>query len=124
MRQLLPSRHCAGIPPGLTLIEVLIAMVVFTTGALALAATSAAIVRQMASSSQRAYAASSAGARSELFHAAGCGTSVSGTDQSRGVRSEWSVTRSVASQELDQRITRSTQFGTRGATFLSGVPCD
>ncbi len=124
MRQLPPSRRQDGNASGLTLIEVLIAMLVFTAGALALAATSAAIVRQMASSSQRAYAASSAGTRSELFHAAGCGTSVSGTDQSRGVRSDWSITRGVASQELDQRITRGTEFGTRGATFLSGVPCD
>ena len=42
---------------GLTLIELMIAILVFAIGALGLAATSAAILRQMASSAQRSRAA-------------------------------------------------------------------
>lgn len=109
---------------GLTLVEVLIAMLIFTVGALGLAAASATIARQMGLSAQRGYAASIAGTRSERFHATTCGAAGSGTEQTRGLRSEWNVERGAASAELDHRITRSTPFGIRADRFMSGAPCD
>ncbi|MEO5579919.1 MAG: prepilin-type N-terminal cleavage/methylation domain-containing protein [Gemmatimonadaceae bacterium] len=120
MRQSPPSRH----PAGLTLIEVLVAMMIFTVGALGLAAASATIARQMGASAQRGYAASISRLRSERFHAAPCGASGSGTEQSRGLRSEWSVDRNTISAELDNRVTRSTALGMRADRFMSGIPCD
>ena len=54
---------------GLTLVEVMIAILVFAIGALGLAATSAAILRQMASSAQRSRAAHLAASLDEKTHA-------------------------------------------------------
>jgi prepilin-type N-terminal cleavage/methylation domain-containing protein len=54
---------------GLTLIEVMIAILVFAIGALGLAATSAAIVRQMAASAKRSRAAHLAASLDEKTHA-------------------------------------------------------
>lgn len=55
---------------GLTLVEVMIAILVFAIGALGLAATSAAILRQMASSAQRSRAAHAAVSLDEKRQAA------------------------------------------------------
>ena len=54
---------------GLTLIEVMIAILVFAIGALGLAATSAAILRQMASSARRSQAARVSASLDEKSHA-------------------------------------------------------
>ena len=55
---------------GLTLVEVMIAILVFAIGALGLAATSAAILRQMASSAKRSRAAHLSASLDEKSHAA------------------------------------------------------
>ncbi|HUR00581.1 MAG TPA: prepilin-type N-terminal cleavage/methylation domain-containing protein [Gemmatimonadaceae bacterium] len=54
---------------GLTLIEVMIAILIFAIGALGLAATSAVILRQMASSAQRSRAAHLSASLSEKTRA-------------------------------------------------------
>jgi type IV pilus assembly protein PilV len=54
---------------GLTLVEVMIAILVFAIGALGLAATSAAILRQMAASARRSRAAHVAASLTERSHA-------------------------------------------------------
>jgi len=117
-------RRKARCPFGVTLIEVLIAMMIFTIGALGLAAASASIVRQMGSSDQRANAASTAGVRSERFHGSPCGITAVGTEQAGGLRSEWTVEKSRWSAEQDQRITRRTAFGLRADRFVTGRPCE
>jgi len=107
----------------LTLVEVMIAMVIFTIGALGLAAASAWIVRQMALNGQRAYAASAAGVRSERFHSGTCGSGGSGAELRRGLRLAWSVEPDAGFTRLDHRITRQTPFGLRTDRFMSGVIC-
>jgi len=54
---------------GLTLVEVMIAILVFAIGALGLAATSAAILRQMASNARRSMEARASAALDEKSHA-------------------------------------------------------
>ncbi len=108
---------------GLTLIEVMIAIMIFTVGALGLAATAGSIVRQMALNSQRDLAASIAGTRSERFHALPCPAESTGTEEFRGLQSEWSIERRTGSAEQSHRIVRSTPFGPSSDKFMSGVPC-
>jgi prepilin-type N-terminal cleavage/methylation domain-containing protein len=55
---------------GLTLVEAMIAILVFAIGALGLAATSAAVLRQMASSAKRSRAAHLTVSLDEKAHAA------------------------------------------------------
>jgi len=118
------SSHCTRNAKGLTVIEVMVAVVIFTVGALGLAASSATIVRQFAANAQRGAAASVAGSRAERFHAAGCGGFGAGAVWTQGLRSEWSSSAGSGSAELDHRIRRPTSFGLREDRFMSGVRCE
>ena len=105
---------------GFSLVEVVIAMLVFAVGGLGLAASAAAIAKQIAASGLRADAATIARSRSEAAHGAWCGSFSSGVAVMAGVRSEWSVTGSTLEQYLD----RSDAFGSHADRFISAIPCE
>ncbi|HEX2721954.1 MAG TPA: prepilin-type N-terminal cleavage/methylation domain-containing protein [Gemmatimonadaceae bacterium] len=108
---------------GLTLIEVIVAMLLFTIGALGLAAGSAVVVRQIASNTLRSNASSIALSRAEGVSAAGCTGASSGDERRLGVRSVWSSNTGPA-LTLDQTLERTSVTGIRSDRFLSAVPCD
>ena len=115
----MPAPH---VRKGLTLVEVIVAMLVFTVGALGLAAGSAVVARQIASTTLRANAMTIARSRAERASAQGCSASTSGEERRLGVRSVWrSSGGSVVT--LDQTLEWSTQSGVRSDRFLSSVPC-
>ena len=105
---------------GFSLVEVVIAMLVFAVGGLGLAASAAAIAKQIAASGLRADAATIARSRSEAAHGAPCGSFPGGEEVIAGVRSVWSVDGST----LDQHLDRSDAFGSHADRFISAVPCD
>ena len=108
---------------GLTLIEVIVAMLLFSTGALALAAGSAAITRQMTLSLLRSRSASFARVRDEIAHASGCSGITSGSETKQGIRAAWTVSGGSA-VTLDQTLERRGIGGLRTDRFLSTIPCD
>ena len=108
---------------GLTLVEVIVAMLVFSTGALGLAATSAVITRQMTTSLSRSRSAAFARERSETAHSMSCG-GISGGEETRdGIRASWTVVQGDL-VTLDQQLERSTRTSTVTDRFLSAVPCN
>ncbi|HMA21663.1 MAG TPA: prepilin-type N-terminal cleavage/methylation domain-containing protein [Gemmatimonadaceae bacterium] len=108
---------------GLTLIEVVVAILVFSAGALGLAAATAAITRQMTASLLRSRAAGIARTRDETAHASGCASVSGGAEAQQGVSSTWRVSPgSVVT--LDQDIERPTPIASRTDRFLSAIPCD
>jgi len=110
------SRH------GLTLIEVIVAMLLFSVGALGMAAASAAITRQMTISLLRSRAAATARTRDEEAHATGCAGIASGSETRQGITSTWTVLQGMTAS-IDQRIERRGLDGQRTDHFLSAVPC-
>ena len=104
---------------GFTLVEVVIAMLVFAVGGLGLAASAAVIAKQIASSTLRADAAAIARSRSEAAHGASCGSVTGGADVTAGIRSAWTVNGST----LEQRLDRSDAFGSHADRFISALPC-
>ena len=108
---------------GLTLIEVIIAMLVFTVGALGLAASSAAVARQLASSQQRSHSAQMAAARQEKLNAAPCASS-SGLEISWGITNNWASSKSASRVSLSQTLLRQDSKGRHIELFLAGAPCD
>ena len=108
---------------GLTLIEVIVAMLLFSTGALALAAGSAAITRQMTVSLLRSRASTIARTREEKAHAGGCAGIGSGSESSQGIRSAWTFS-SGPTATLDQALERRTISSQKTDRFLSAIPCD
>src|SRR5215210_7826806 len=77
---------------GYTLIEIIVALVVFTTGALGLAAGSAIVTRELGANGVRARAARIAKNRQEQVRSA-CRTARSGSENFGNLQSSWSVSR-------------------------------
>jgi Tfp pilus assembly protein PilV len=76
---------------GYTLIETIVALLLFTIGGLALVTTSALVGREMNTNAVRERAGRMAASRLEIL-GAGCRTAASGHETFRQVESEWSVT--------------------------------
>jgi Tfp pilus assembly protein PilV len=107
---------------GLTLIEIIAAMLLFATGALGLAATSAIITRQMNADLARSRSAAFARERSEKAHAAGCGAFSGGTESREGISASWTVA-GINAVSMDQQLERSSMRSLQSDRFLSAVPC-
>jgi type II secretory pathway component PulJ len=75
---------------GYTLIETIVALLLFTIGGLALVSTSALVGREMNTNAAREHAGRMAASRLEIL-GAGCRRAMSGRETSRQVESEWSV---------------------------------
>ncbi|MEO7822925.1 MAG: prepilin-type N-terminal cleavage/methylation domain-containing protein [Gemmatimonadaceae bacterium] len=108
---------------GYTLVEVIIALVVFTTGALGLAAGSAVVARELGTNGLRAEAARVAASRHEIVHSA-CRSSRSGSEARGQLTSAWTIspldsTRVVLAGSVSYQSAR----GTRGETYSATIGC-
>jgi Tfp pilus assembly protein PilV len=97
-------------------------MLVFSIGALGLAAGSAVIIRQMSASQARMHSATFARSRAEKFSAS-CASIANGEDRKQGVRSTWQVTQGAAAT-LDQQMERVAADRARTDRYLSAAICD
>jgi Tfp pilus assembly protein PilV len=77
---------------GYTLVEVVVAILVFTVGALALAASSAVVVKNMEANALRERASRIAASRIELLESE-CANAASGVEVIEGVQSQWAIAR-------------------------------
>ena len=77
---------------GYTLVEVIVAILVFTVGALALAASSALVARAMARNAERDRAARVAVSRIEVLRSQ-CATATTGQETIEQLQSNWGVSR-------------------------------
>ena len=108
---------------GLTLIEVVVAILMLSVGALALAGSSAVMVRRLSLSARGAAAASVGRSRLESSFSKSCDALTAGGEQIFGVRSDWTVAGSPVSAEISQRVTYPTHAGVHADDFLTSVPC-
>lgn len=108
---------------GLTLIEVIVAMLVFAVGGLGLAAGSAVFAKQVGLNTLRSNAVTIARSRAERASASGCGSISGGEEQRLGIRSVWSVNGGPA-MTLDQSLERQSALGMHRDRFLSAVACE
>jgi type II secretory pathway component PulJ len=76
--------------PGYTLIETIVALLLFTIGGLALVTTSALVVREMNTNAVRERAGRMAASRLEIL-GAGCRRAADGHETFQQIESEWSV---------------------------------
>jgi prepilin-type N-terminal cleavage/methylation domain-containing protein len=108
---------------GLTLIEVVIAILILSVGALALAGSSAVMVRRLSDSARTAAGASVGRSRIESSLAAPCSALAGGSEQILGVHSEWSVAGTQNSADIKQRVTYPARRGPHSEDFISSAPC-
>jgi prepilin-type N-terminal cleavage/methylation domain-containing protein len=86
----MPTRH--SFVEGFTLLEVLVSLVVLSTGILGLAANAAMVSRLVGDGSRLTVAATVATARLEQLRAVPCASVASGTAVTRGIEERWTVT--------------------------------
>ena len=108
---------------GFTLIELMVAMLMFTLGMLAMASTSAVIVKQMGDSGRMSVAATVAKSRIERLRLGSCTSSQTGSATTRGIAESWTVTPMVRSAQIDVSVTYVTRRGSRSQSYRSMVPC-
>jgi len=107
---------------GVTLIEVVIAILVFAVAGLGLAASSAAIARQISSNTLRARSVTIARWRAETAAATPCSSINAGQSAVPAIASAWTVSGTIA-RTIDQLITRTDPRGMITDRYLSAVPC-
>ena len=114
---------CRCVPNGYTLVEVIIALVVFTTGALALAAGSAVVAREMHSTGVRAEAGRIAASRLEIVRST-CLAAQSGSETRGSITSEWTVAPlDSASVRLTGTVSYLGPRGLRTDAYSTIVAC-
>lgn len=117
--------HRSMLRGGLTIVEVLVAMMLMTTGLLALAATSVAVTRMLARAHRAAAAATWAADRLERLRASACQETPDGTSHHGDVQLSWTVTQAGRDSRAVLVVARhrSTQGRWRTDTFQTEVLC-
>ena len=112
-----------GTPRGFTLIETVVALLVFSVGALALAGTAAIIGRDLKVDGLREQATRIAASRVEALRA-GCRAGTSGSEIIGGVVSRWSVTSGDSSgASVTESVSYVSWTGARTDTYRAILRC-
>ena len=121
------SRRRAGLGSrgGFTIIELVVAIIIMTVGVLALATSSAGVVKQMRAGNQAGLAAVVAQARLEAIRSQGCASLSSGSATTRGMTEKWTISflssRARAVTESVTYVPRARVSRTVGLRAV--VPC-
>lgn len=107
---------------GYTLIETIVAVLLFTVGGLALASTAGLVGRQLATDSRRETAARVAASRMEKLRA-DCRLP-SGHERVNGVESAWSVTRDGSTVRVAGTVSYAAWSGSRSDTYTFSFLCE
>lgn len=127
-----PRRRISGpeAPPadgaraGFTLVELLVAMIIFAVGMLGLAATAGSVTRMMGGAKRQTIAAQVAQSRIERLRAAPCTSLTSGTETVRGIKNIWTVqavTRGV--NVTDSVVFANSRGGTKTRVYKTSFSC-
>lgn len=112
------SRH------GFTLIELMVALVIFSVGLLALVSSGSAIMNMIASSQSRTIAAGIAASRFERLRATGCTSRpLTGSATTRGISETWTVNRLVRADDVTVTIVVPADHRQKTQKFSSYIPC-
>jgi Tfp pilus assembly protein PilV len=108
---------------GYTLIEIVVAIFLFSVGGLALVATSAAVGRELTVNAARERAGRIAATRLEMLRA-GCRSAISGHEAFGRIESNWSVGGSDSSHlSVMESITYPTRQGPRTDVYRGTLWC-
>jgi prepilin-type N-terminal cleavage/methylation domain-containing protein len=107
---------------GYTLIELIVALLLFTVGGLALSSTAALMGRELNVDGRRQHAARLALTRLEWLRA-GCGVASSGREVISGIESRWSVSGPASRVSVTEHVTYATWEGERTDSYVAILPC-
>ena len=109
---------------GFTLIELMVAMMLFTVGVLATMSSAAAVMKMMGGSQRLTIASTVAEARFERLRAQSCTQHTNGSATTRGVRESWTVIPLVQADDVTVMVTYPAGGGrVVSQTYKTYVPC-
>ena len=109
--------------PAFTIVELLVAIVVFTIGLVALAATSGVVAAGVGDGGRLSTAAHAARSILDSLGATPCGAVASGSAAREGVAVAWTVTRDSSAAHIDLTAGAALRRGNRRDTYRLVVPC-
>src|SRR2546421_5154056 len=120
------SHHYTELPMnqrGYTIVELLVAVMIFSVGLLAMAGTASVIMSTLTSTQSRTIAASVAESRFERVRATPSANRAAGPALSRGISRAWSPDRLARADDVTVNVTFLSNRRQRTETFRSFLPC-
>jgi type II secretion system protein I len=108
---------------GFTIVELLVAVVIFSVGLLALAGTASVILTTLTSTQSRTIAAGVAESRFEQVRATACAARASGSTRTRGITESWTLDRLARADDVTVAVTFPSNHQSRTERFRSFLPC-
>lgn len=110
---------------GFTILETLVALMIFNVGILGLAATAAVVTRMIRQGRGASAVAALASGRLEVLRSEGCRPPSGGTETRDGVTVEWAVTMPPfpRARMIEVRLRRATPRGERADTLNAVLLC-
>ena len=108
---------------GFTLSELLVALMVFSVGALAMVATSANVMTLLTASKNRTVAADVAQARFELMRSQPCGLHTTDSTTTRGVAESWRTVNLTRADDVTVTVRFNSNRRTQSRVYRTFLPC-
>ena len=114
----------SGTRAGFTLVELLVALMIFAVGMLGLAATAGSVTRMMGGARRQTIAAQVAQSRIERLRASPCTALTGGTETVRGIVSTWTVQAVPRGVNVTETVTfPSARGGNKTRTYTTTLSC-
>lgn len=110
-------------PRGFTIVELLVAIVIFSVGLLALASTAGVILTSLTSTQSRTIAAEVAESRLERLRTTTCANRASGSATERGIAETWTLNHVARADDVTVAVTFLSNHQNRTETFRTFFPC-
>ena len=108
---------------GFTLVELLVALMVFSVGALAMVATSANVITLITGSKNRTAAAAVATSRLERMRAQACTAHTTDSANTNGIKESWSVVKLALADDVTVRVTFVANRRTQTRIYRTFIAC-
>lgn len=108
---------------GFTLAELLVALMVFSIGALAMVATSANVMTLITASKNRTLAAAVAASRFERMRSQSCTAHQSDSASTRGISEAWEVVKLAKADDVTVRVSFVANHRTQSRIYRSFLQC-
>ena len=108
---------------GFTIVELLVALMIFSVGALAMAGTAARTVTLLASAQTRTIAAAVAANRFERLRAVPCSAQSSDSTTTRGIRERWSVVPLARTDDVTVVVRFTANHASKAQVYRTFLPC-
>ena len=109
---------------GFTIIEMLVAMMIFSVGVLAMASTTARVINMLASGQARTVAASVATNRFERLRGVPCSAHHTDSATTRGIKEVWTVVPLSKSDDVTVVLLFAADHGTRSQVYRTFLLCN